>query len=262
MHRAGAQRGQGASARVFGSHAGPRPTPTPVLLCSRHHPALPALLRCVREPPSSARSDHGCRGAQKANLGTLLRCCAAFNCQLLLAGTRTFNTFGAHGADAFVPVAHANGFKEAVAQLKARGAQIVGVEIAERAESVWDFDWHEGETALLLGNEGDGLHDDELAACDRLVYIPQYGAGTASLNVACAASIVLSHFAHAADFQVRGMTGAKFDVGQKPQRTSKRGVAGGLDEAERRRRAGQQAQNDSDEELEFCRQEAAAIHLN
>ena len=31
--------------------------------------------------------------------------------------------------------------------------------------------------------------------CDFFVYIPQYGGGTASLNVTVAASIVLQHFA-------------------------------------------------------------------
>jgi tRNA G18 (ribose-2'-O)-methylase SpoU len=31
--------------------------------------------------------------------------------------------------------------------------------------------------------------------CDFFVYIPQYGAGTGSLNVTVAASIVLHHFA-------------------------------------------------------------------
>lgn len=34
----------------------------------------------------------------------------------------------------------------------------------------------------------------ECEICDFFVYIPQYGGGTASLNVTVAASIVLHHF--------------------------------------------------------------------
>jgi len=43
--------------------------------------------------------------------------------------------------------------------------------------------------------QGTGLSTKELEICDFFVYIPQYGCGTASLNVTVAASIVLHHFA-------------------------------------------------------------------
>lgn len=39
-----------------------------------------------------------------------------------------------------------------------------------------------------------GLSEKECEICDFFVYIPQYGGGTASLNVTVAASIVLHHF--------------------------------------------------------------------
>ncbi|MEM7576424.1 MAG: RNA methyltransferase [Planctomycetota bacterium] len=48
--------------------------------------------------------------------------------------------------------------------------------------------------AILLGPEGDGLHEEHLAACDHVVTIPMH-AGVDSLNVAVAAGIVLHHFA-------------------------------------------------------------------
>ena len=57
-----------------------------------------------------------------------------------------------------------------------------------------------------------------------LVYIPQHGPGTASLNVAVAASIVLHHFATWAAYPERSRTHAKFDVGERPLRTARRGV--------------------------------------
>lgn len=64
----------------------------------------------------------------------------------------------------------------------------------------------------------------ELAACQTLVYIPQHGPGTASLNVAVAASVVLHHFATWAAYPERSRTHAKFDVGERPLRTARRGV--------------------------------------
>ena len=40
--------------------------------------------------------------------------------------------------------------------------------------------------------QGSGLSEKQIEACDHFIYIPHYGGGTASLNVACAASIVPS----------------------------------------------------------------------
>lgn len=39
-----------------------------------------------------------------------------------------------------------------------------------------------------------GLSAKECEICDFFIYIPQYGGGTASLNVTVAASIVLHHY--------------------------------------------------------------------
>ena len=60
--------------------------------------------------------------------------------------------------------------------------------------------------------------------CDAFVYIQQYGAGTASLNVSVAASIVLHHFALWAGYRERGRHGEKFDVGERPMRRAPRGA--------------------------------------
>lgn len=60
-----------------------------------------------------------------------------------------------------------------------------------------------GTHPLPLNPQGQGLSAKQLALCDGFVYIPQYGAGTASLNVAVAASIVLHHFALWAGYRER-----------------------------------------------------------
>jgi hypothetical protein len=76
-------------------------------------------------------------------------------------------------------------------------------------------------------SQGQGLSAKQMRLCDGFVYIPQHGAGTASLNVTVAASIILHHFALWAGLPERGREGAKFVVGDRPQRTHGRGAPGG-----------------------------------
>ena len=62
--------------------------------------------------------------------------------------------------------------------------------------------------------------------CDSFVYIPQYGAGTASLNVTVAASILLQHFALWAGYPERERAQHKFVVAPRPERTTAKGACG------------------------------------
>lgn len=71
--------------------------------------------------------------------------------------------------------------------------------------------------------QGQGLSGKQIALCDSFVYIPQYGDGTASLNVTVATSIVLQHFAVWAGYQEHQRQGQKFVVGDKAQRMHSRG---------------------------------------
>lgn len=66
----------------------------------------------------------------------------------------------------------------------------------------------------------------QMALCDSFVYIPQHGVGTASLNVAVAASIVLHAFAVWAGYPERSREGAKFVVRVKGGRRLGRGGGG------------------------------------
>jgi tRNA G18 (ribose-2'-O)-methylase SpoU len=75
---------------------------------------------------------------------------------------------------------------------------IVGVEIHPDAIPMDDFvptrslvSSEYQDVAFLMGNEGTGIHPKHMASCHAFVKIPQYGNGTASLNVNVAASIVL-----------------------------------------------------------------------
>lgn len=76
----------------------------------------------------------------------------------------------------------------AIAELRAQGAQIVGLETARTATSVFAFSFRRP-TALIVGNERFGLDAKTLAACDHLVVLPLAGLKN-SLNVATALSAV------------------------------------------------------------------------
>ncbi|KAG2787842.1 hypothetical protein JG687_00016764 [Phytophthora cactorum] len=84
--------------------------------------------------------------------------------------------------------------KDCRALCQERGIRIVGVEIMHDAKSIADQPFS-GDTAFIMGNEGSGMNSAQVAICDDFVYIPQYGGGTASLNVTVAASIILQSFA-------------------------------------------------------------------
>lgn len=94
----------------------------------------------------------------------------------------------------------------------------------DSAQPVHAAEWP-GSVAFMLGNEGQGLSNRQIRLCDSFVYIPQYGTGTASLNVAVAASITLHHFSIWAGFPESKRQGQKFEVGDRPLRTWARGVA-------------------------------------
>ena len=77
------------------------------------------------------------------------------------------------------------------------------------------------------------------------MYIAQHGHGTASLNVACAAAIVLHRFTEWAGYAEAPRDAeqpGKFAVAERPQRTAPRGVVG-LDPGEVR--AARQAARDA-----------------
>lgn len=165
--------------------------------------------------------------SKKHNIGTILRCATAFNVtSVCLVGSRQFNSFGSHGSDAHVHMLHFESLDVCCQELKSQHgvSEILGIEIDDSAVAVQSHPFI-GHTAFMLGNEGQGLNEKQMRLCDRFVYIPQHGVGTASLNVAVATSIVLHHFALWAGYPERSRTGQKYDVAEvKGPRTAPRGM--------------------------------------
>lgn len=156
--------------------------------------------------------------AKRHNLGTLARSATAFGVsELILVGKKDFNAFGSHGSTLHLQFRHFFTLSDARLYLKQKGCDIFGVEIVDGATPIHQQTFT-GSAAFLLGNEGLGLSDKEMSICDSFVYIPQYGCGTASLNVTVAASIVLHHFAVWAGFLERQRDGNKFVVAERPSK--------------------------------------------
>ncbi|WVZ96207.1 hypothetical protein U9M48_041874 [Paspalum notatum var. saurae] len=198
--------------------------------------------------------------AKRHNVGTLARSATAFGvAEVVVVGRRDVSAFGSHGATSHLRFRHFASLALARAYLKAskrasdslvsltpeplvppfasirwslpdtndvcvlqdeRGCDICGVEITDDAKPVTAHPFRRS-TAFLFGNEGTGLSQKEYEICDFFVYIPQYGGGTASLNVTVAASIVLHHFGVWAGFPERGREGNKFVVAERPQGRSR-----------------------------------------
>ncbi len=134
------------------------------------------------------------------NLGSILRLSAGFGVQGILLGEGSCEPFSRRtlrvsmGAAFRVPVIYSGrNLAEQLEWLRLeRGIDLVATVLDDSAESLKHADVSP-RTALLLGNENDGLAPEWVAACQRRVTIPM-APGTDSLNVAFAACLFLFHF--------------------------------------------------------------------
>ena len=131
------------------------------------------------------------------NIFNLMRSAQVFGVQrVYVVGQRTFDevqmeeTFG-------IPCQRIDSLQACREHLLEQdpGMKIYGVEILEGAHAVTDYTFPKDHGGIFMfGNEGSGMSKPQMAICDEFLYIPQFGEGTASLNVTCAASIVLHHY--------------------------------------------------------------------
>jgi 23S rRNA (guanosine2251-2'-O)-methyltransferase len=98
----------------------------------------------------------------------------------------------AAGALEHLPVARVANLNRALEELKRRGFWIYGLD--ERGTVDYDQVDFASPTALVLGGEGKGLHEQVRQHCDVLVRIPMAG-HISSLNVSVAAGVVLFEWA-------------------------------------------------------------------
>ncbi len=189
--------------------------------CKSTAPAITAATSLSR--PTLPRLSPECRlliynVAKRANIGQILRTGVAFGVsEVIIIGEKNkVSTFGCQGTRSFVNFVRYPTLQEAVDQLRRESFTIIGIEICDSAVPV-HLQPFVGNTCFIFGNEGTGLNDKAMRACDAFVYIPQVGPGTASLNVAAAAAIVLHQFALWAKYVERERRGQKFIVAEAPR---------------------------------------------
>jgi 23S rRNA (guanosine2251-2'-O)-methyltransferase len=92
------------------------------------------------------------------------------------------------GALAHLPVARVKNLVRAMEEMKEAGYWLVGLD--ERAEKNYTGVDLKGSVGIVLGREGEGLHELTRKRCDFLVSIPTTGP-VRSLNVSVAAGVML-----------------------------------------------------------------------
>lgn len=128
------------------------------------------------------------------NLGAIVRTANAAGAGAVLvperraAGLTEAVAKAAAGALEYVPVVRIGNVGQALEKLKRDGYWIYGLD--ERGEQSYDRVEYHRPTAIVLGSEGHGVHQNVRAHCDVLVRIPMAGR-IASLNVSVAAGVVL-----------------------------------------------------------------------
>lgn len=94
----------------------------------------------------------------------------------------------AAGALEYLPIVRVTNVNRALEDLKEKGYWIYGLD--ERGTEAYDRIEYATPTAMVLGGEGKGLHEQVRKHCDGLVRIPMSGK-IASLNVSVAAGVAL-----------------------------------------------------------------------
>ena len=144
-----------------------------------------------------------CNLKHDINIGSAIRTHAGFLGQdIIIYGHKKFNRVPSVGAYAYSVIRHLR-FVEEIDPLLAEFDTVIGCDyLPGKSVSVWEtpFDYSQ-KTLLCFGHEYDGLPDDLLARCDKLVHIPMFGA-TRSFNVAVSAAIIMNEY-------VRGLYAGK-----------------------------------------------------
>ncbi len=128
------------------------------------------------------------------NLGAIMRTAHAAGASAVLvperraAGLTEAVAKAAAGALEHIPVVRVGNVSQTLETLKARGFWIYGLD--ERGAELYNEVDYAKPTVIVLGGEGQGLHQLVKKHCDVLVRIPMSGA-ISSLNVSVAAGIVL-----------------------------------------------------------------------
>ncbi len=132
------------------------------------------------------------------NVGAVLRTAAAFAVDRVVMGRDCADIYSSKtlrasmGAVFSMRIDRVDSIPEAVKSLRAGGRRVFAAALDERALRLGENDFSPCDT-VIIGNEGHGLSQRTISACDASVYIP-INSGVESLNAAVAASVLMWEF--------------------------------------------------------------------
>ena len=126
------------------------------------------------------------------NLGAIIRSALAFNIDTIIMSNDTVDLYNEKTIRASEGmIFHLNfwkkDLKEAITYLKKENYQIYGTNVRE-GKNLANINFS-NKTAIIIGNEGQGMHEDLTKYCDELINIP-ISPKCESLNASIAASII------------------------------------------------------------------------
>lgn len=133
------------------------------------------------------------------NLGTMIRTADAFNYDAIILGNGMVDLYNdkvlrsTQGSLWHLPIIQMP-LDEAISQLQSQNIKVLATALNQTAKSYKDLtNYHS--VAIIVGNEGQGVHQKNIDLSDESVFIPMPGRSE-SLNVAVATGILLSEFAN------------------------------------------------------------------
>ena len=124
------------------------------------------------------------------NIGSLVRTANAFNVNKFhIIGNKHWNQHGALMTDKYIDIQHHKTIEEFKAECTSRQLPIVGFENLVNAKPIETSTLPE-KCVLLFGNEGLGLSEEALGACDEFFAITQHGS-VRSMNASVAGAIAM-----------------------------------------------------------------------
>lgn len=128
------------------------------------------------------------------NIGSIVRTANAFNVSAVhIVGKRDWNRRGAMVTDRYLTVIHHPTVEEFAKWCNENSIQIIGIDNVPGSKPLESAQLPE-KCVLLFGQEGAGMSDEAIAACEVLYDINQYGS-TRSMNASAAGAIAMYHWA-------------------------------------------------------------------
>ncbi len=133
--------------------------------------------------------------ANADNIGLMVRSAAGFGAQAIIVGETSASPFlrravrNSMGAIFKLPVVQTPHLISTLRQLREAGVRVIAAHPHTDGRTLHDVDFRQ-DCCVLFGNEGSGLAQETLAACDEAVAIPMSNE-VDSLNVGTAAAVFL-----------------------------------------------------------------------